>query len=153
LLLVGVVVAIAATFYPGSRHAVRSPRAPGTIARSGSTVAGVFTVTGGECPGAACEDAMSGVVELRSVSGAVRWINVDDKHPLDHRLSQGRFAVTLRPGSYRISDQVSQQRGGGSCPVFLTGARLQLAGGQHSVSAISVRKGAPIYIRINCPGW
>lgn len=117
---------------------------------------GLFTITGGRCPGrhraSPCEDAMSGVVKLTSATGMLLRINVDGKNPLDVRLRSGRFSATLLPGAYQISDRVNATRGGGSCPVFLTGRRFRLTAQSRRIKTITIDPGKKTRVRINCVG-
>jgi hypothetical protein len=154
LVLLAVVASVAAcgTNQPSAGASPAASSAAATHQPPSGEVAGIFTITGGLCPGAGCEDAMSGVVMLTSASGTVRRIAVDSQNPLDYRLAQGRFAAGLPVGRYRISDEVSKARGGGACPVFVTGRRLQIPAPPHAVSAISIQNDKRTYVRINCFG-
>ena len=125
--------------------------ATGTTKPASGELTGVFAITGGCCLPNGCEDAMSGVVTLTGANGVVHQVDVNTKHPRDVGIEHGHFALSLPSGRYRISDRVSEVRGGGTCPVFLTDSS-QIIDSRHPVSAVSVAPHKRTYVRVNCFG-
>jgi len=124
--------------------------------RGESKLVGLFTITGGQCEhgrrSGACEDAMSGSVKLTGPTGRVVRMDVDSKNPLDIRLKSGRFSTELAPAKYQISDSVNASRGGGICPVFLTGPSFKLTASSVATRTVTISAGQHTRIRINCFG-
>ena len=129
---------------------------PAVGQRAEGKLVGLFTITGAQCKHdgrlGPCEDAMSGVVKLTGPTGGVVRIRVDGKNPLDLRLKSGRFSRRLAPGKYQISDRVNARRGGGSCPVFLTGPSFKQTGSLNAITTVTADSGEQARIRINCFG-
>ena len=97
--------------------------------------------------------AIRGVVTLVERGGKVHRIEVDRQG--DQQLKAGRFSEELTSGTYRISCQSSRFgdcRDGGGCGAYLTGHSFHISHPSRPVTAVRIKSGKPIHVRINCFG-